>query len=173
MIMSGNPESIPNLRLKIPYNIFAGRFKNHPAHFFQSLRMVFSNYYSVCFVQDGSSRLSSCPPVPTALSISFNISHMERKYTVLSSSIQVMRPCQLLFCRCWTRMINVPRSPCLFNNSSSLMTFDLPSVWFVCGIPPWNVRLLVSGWGKLIESKNRSISNRSCSIFTIGSGSRQ
>ena len=36
----------------------------------------------------------------TAFSISLIISQTERNCTVLSSSIQVMRPCQLLFCRC-------------------------------------------------------------------------
>ena len=126
--------------------------KKPPGRLFSKARpAVF--YYSVFPVQDGSSICFSCPPaVPTALSINFNISHMDRKYTVLSWSIQVMRPCQLLFCRCWTRMINVPRSPCIFNNSSSFMTFVLPVLWLMCGISPSNVRLLVPGWGKLIES---------------------
>ena len=75
--------------------------------------------FSSCFRRSGFSRLnqpfSGLSPLSnqassvlfsasltrsTALSISLIISQTERNWTVLSSSIQVIRPCQLLFCRC-------------------------------------------------------------------------
>ena len=91
---------------KLYYNSFSAKI-NPFFQFFLFFLNFFLNapkpaipavFHAYASGQPFSSSFSSCPlTVSSALAISLIISHTERKLIVLSLSIHVIRPCQLLF----------------------------------------------------------------------------